>query len=107
MNASTSGGAAIVENGPYTATRVTADGQIKATAGFVHTVCLEPTTDAPTGGLMSLYNSASETGTVVWSKWLRATSEGQCATLDAVMSTGIYVGYDATLANASVTVTFR
>ena len=56
---------------------------------------------------MSLYNSASETGTVVWSKWLRATSEGQCATLDAVMSTGIYVGYDATLANASVTVTFR
>lgn len=103
----TTGGAALVESGPYTATRVTADGQIKGAAGFVHTVCIMPTTATPTAGLMSVYNSLTETGTIVLSKWFLVTSEGLCATLDIAMGTGIYVGYDATLANASVTVTFR
>lgn len=101
-------GSSYVENGPYTATRVTADGQIKATAGFVHSVCVTPLTATPTPGLFSLYNSASETGTVVWSAWIFATASQTCfENLDVAFSTGIYVGYDATLTNASVTVTFR
>jgi hypothetical protein len=101
-------GSSYVENGPYTATRVTADGQIKATAGFVHSVCVTPLTATPTPGLFSLYNSATEAGTVVWSAWIFATASQTCfENLDAVFSTAIYAGYDATLANATATVSFR
>jgi hypothetical protein len=84
--------------------RHTADGQVKAKAGFIHTVSIAPTTATPTAGLLSIYDSASETGTVVYSEWVFATTPGHTIILDVFCDNGIYVGYDATLANASVTV---
>lgn len=84
--------------------RKTADGQVKASAGFIHTVSIAPTTATPTAGLLSIYDNAAETGTVVFSEWVFATTPGHTITLDVFCDNGIYVSYDATLANVSVTV---
>ncbi len=91
----------------YTATRLTADGQIKASAGFVHTVSIAPTTATPTAGLVQIFDNTAESGTVLYSEWFAATTTGHTIVLDCVAATGIFVGYDATLANVSVTVSFR
>ena len=92
-------------------TRVTADTSVATTAGApplrLHTVTVAPTTASPTAGLLSIYDSATETGTVVYSEWVFATTPGHSVTLDVDMYTGIYVGYDATLANVAVTVTYQ
>lgn len=86
--------------------RVTADGQIRAGAGRLHTINIAPTTAAPTAGLLTVYDSLTETGTVIYSEWIFATTPGHSILLDANYGTGIYVGYDGTLANVSVGVTF-
>lgn len=91
----------------YTPTRVTADAQIAGVAGFVHTVTIAPTTATPTAGLLTVYNSLTETGTIVYSEWVLATTPGHSVLIDGVCSTGIYVGYDSTLTNVSVTVSWR
>lgn len=97
----------LTENGPYLLGRVVADGQIKGSAGFIHTVSIAPLTATPTAGLLTIYNSTTETGTVVYSEWIFATTVGHTITLDIPCSTGIYVGFDGTLANVQVTVAYR
>ena len=96
-----------VENGPYSLGRATADAQIKAGAGFIHTVSIAGLTATPTAGLVTIYDSLTETGTVVYAEWVFATVEGHTILLDVPVATGIYVGFDATLANAQVTVAYR
>lgn len=91
----------------YLNARVTTDGQIKGAAGVVHTITLSPTTATPTAGLISVYDSLTETGTIVFSEWFFATDQAHSVILDTPFSTGLYVGYDATAANVSVTVTYR
>lgn len=85
-------------------TRVTADGQIKAGNGFVHNISIAPTTATPTAGLLSIYDNTAESGTIIYSEWIFATTPGHTINLDVLFNTGLYVGYDATLANVSVTV---
>lgn len=97
----------LTESGPYSYGRATADTQIKGSAGFVHTISIAPTTATPTAGLVTVYDSTTETGTVIYSEWIFATDVGHTITLDVPTTNGIYVGYDATLANASVTVSYR
>lgn len=97
----------LTENGPYQLGRVTADGQIKGSAGFIHTVSIAPLTATPTAGLLTIYNSLTETGTVVYSEWIFATTPGHTITLDIPCSTGIFVGFDGALANVQVTVAYR
>lgn len=96
-----------VEEGPFVLGRATADSQIKGSAGFIHTVSIAPLTATPTAGLLTVYNSLTETGTVVYSEWIFATTPGHTVTLDIPCGTGIYVGFDATLANVQVTVAYR
>lgn len=95
------------EAGPYLASRKTADGQVKAAAGFVHTITIAPLTATPTAGLLTVYDSLTETGTVIYSEWVFATTPGHTVTLDVPCGTGIYVGFDATLANVGVTLAYR
>lgn len=85
-------------------TRLTADGQVKSKAGFLHTLSIAPTTATPTAGLLSVYDNAAETGTVIFSEWVFATTPGHTILLDVFFDNALYVGYDATLANVSVTV---
>lgn len=91
----------------FTPARVTADGQIKATAGFLHAVTIEPTTATPTAGLVTIYDSAAESGTILLTCWVFATDPGATFLLDVACGTGLFVGYDATLANVSVSLSYR
>lgn len=88
-------------------TRVTADGLVRTGAGKLHTVSIAPTTATPTAGLLTIYDSLTEANTVIYSEWVFATGAGHTITLDCDVRIGIYVGYDAALANASCTVTHR
>lgn len=88
-------------------TRVTADGLVRTGAGTLHTISIAPTTATPTAGLLTVYDAVAESGTAIFSEWVFATTPGHTIILDCNVSTGIYVGYDATLTNASCTVTHR
>lgn len=97
----------LAEAGPYLLGRATADAQIKGSAGFIHTVSIAPLTATPTAGLLTVYNSLTETGTIVYAEYIFATTPGHTVTLDIPCGTGIYVGFDGTLANVQVTVAYR
>lgn len=95
------------ENGPYLLGRATGDTQIKSSAGFIHSISIAPLTAAPTAGLLTVYDNTVEGGTVVYSEWVFATTPGHTVVLDVPMGTGIYVGFDGTLANVQATVSYR
>lgn len=87
--------------------RKTADGQVKGSAGILHSITVSPTTATPTAGLVTVYDSASESGTAIFSEWVFATTPAHTVILDVTCGTGIYIGYDATLANVSVTAAYQ
>lgn len=87
--------------------RVTADGQISAKAGYIDTISIAPTTATPTAGLLTVYDSLTETGTIIYSEWVFATAVGHTIHIKSQVTTGIYVGYDAALTNASCTVSYQ
>lgn len=88
-------------------TRVIADGLVRTGGGKLHTITVNPTTASPTAGLLSVYDSVTEANKVLYSEWVFATTPGHTIILDCDIYAGIYVGYDATLANVSVTVTHQ
>jgi hypothetical protein len=101
------GGAIWMRRRPLTYSRLTADGQVKATAGHLQTITISPT-GTVTAGVITIYDSATETGTVIFSCSLPVTTFTPfTVTLDVAALTAIYVGYDATVANVQVTTTFR
>lgn len=91
----------------YSNFRVTADGPVKSGAGFVHVVNINPTTASPTAGLLTIYDGNTESGTILHSEWVFATGIAHSIILDKEFATGLYVGYDATLANVSVDGSYR
>lgn len=99
-------GKAVVEH-RYSYSRKTADGQVKASAGFIHTVTIAPLTATPTAGLLTIYDDPAESGTAVYAEWIFATDVGHTITLDVSCANGIYVGFDGALANVGVTVAYR
>lgn len=96
-----------LKDGPFKYSRKTADGQVKAGAGLVHSVSIAPTTATPTAGLLTIYDSLTEANTIIYSEWVFATTPGHTIVLDANFEIGLYVSYDATLANVSCTVAYR
>jgi len=86
--------------------RVTADGQIKSSAGFVHTVTFSAT-GTVTAGVITLYDNTAESGTVIWSGTIQTGLNPTTITLNVQTNTGIYVGYDGTIANVATTVAYR
>lgn len=87
--------------------RATADKQIKAGPGVIHAVSISPLTATPTAGLLTIYDSLSETGNIVYAEWVFATTPGHAVDLGgASCDTGIYVGFDGTLANVACTVVY-
>lgn len=91
----------------YQYSRKTADGQVKGSSGFIHAVTVSPLTATPTAGLLTIYDSLTETGTVIHSEWIFATTPAHTVILDEAFSTGCYVGFDGTLANVGVNVSYR
>lgn len=86
--------------------RKTADGQVTAKPAALRTVAVSALTATPTAGLLSIYDSTTETGTVVYSEWVFATVSGHSVPLNVACDNGIYVGFDGTLANVAVTVAY-
>lgn len=88
---------------------VTADTQCKSSAGMVHTVTISQTSSAaPTAGVMTLYDNTAESGTVIWSGYFSTSVQLPVTiTLDYPSTTGLYLGYDATLAGIKTSVTYR
>lgn len=98
----------LVQEGPFTIGRVVADGQIKGSAGFVHTVTIAPNAATPVAGVLTIYDSLTETGTVLLNVALPASVFAPfTVTLDASFATGLFIGFDATLTNTNVAVSFR
>lgn len=96
-----------MEQGPFLYSRATADKQIKAGSGFVHSISIAGLTATPTAGLLTVYDSLSETGTVIYAEWVFATVVGHTVILDVPFSTGLYVGFDSNLANVNAVVSYR
>ena len=93
--------------GQFSYSRKTADGQVKSAPGFVHSVTIAPTTATPTAGLVTVYDNTAGSGTPVFSEWVFATAPAHSVILDVECLTSIYVEYDGTLANVSVTISYR
>lgn len=91
----------------FTPVRITADGVIKSGSGFVHTLTIAPTSSTPTAGLFTLYDNTAESGTVLYSEWITTTTPAHTVTLDITCATGLYGGYDGTLAGYQVTASIR
>jgi len=95
-----------IEDG-FNFARQTADAQVKAGAGFIHTISFACADAAPTAGSIIIYDSLTETGTVIYSETFTTTAfRGYTITLDVNVSTGIYVGFTTT-ADVGCTVTYR
>jgi hypothetical protein len=98
---------ALMVDSVYAYGRATADTQIKGSAGFIHSITIAPT-GSVTAGVLTVYDSLSETGTVIFSVALPITSFTPFnVVLDVTATTGIYVAFDATLANVQATVSYR
>lgn len=87
--------------------RATADKQIKAGAGTIYTMSVSPT-GAVVAGVLTIYDSLTETGTVLYSVSLPTTTFTPfTVTFNAPFVTGLYCGFDATLANVQATFSYR
>lgn len=91
----------------FTAVQVTADTQIKATAGFLHTLTFSCNDAAPTAGSIIVYNNTAESGTILYSETFDTTAfRGYSVLIDGSFTTGLYVGFTTT-ADVAVTVSYR
>jgi hypothetical protein len=90
----------------YSNTRVTADGQIKASAGYVRSISFAAT-GTVTAGVVTLYDNTAESGTVVWSGTIQVGTAPVQVDIRREFITGIYVGYDGTIANVATNVAWR
>lgn len=80
----------------YSAVAV-ADTQVKASAGFLHSVTISCNDAAPTAGSLIIYDNTAESGTVVFNHTFTTTPFVPFTViLDCVMATGIYVGLTTT-----------
>lgn len=96
-----------VEQGQFIHSHKTADAQIKAGEGFLHTLTFAQTDAAPTAGTIIVYDSLTETGTIIYSETFDTTIfRGYSVHLDVLFATGLYVGFTTT-ADVGITVAYR
>lgn len=86
--------------GDFSYKRCTADTQVKDSAGFLHTITFSQTASAaPTAGVLTIYDNTAESGTVIQTIYFStAVLLPVTIVLDVECATGIYCGFDATLA---------
>lgn len=86
---------------------VTADTQVKGSAGFLHTLTFSCNDAAPTAGSIIVYDSLTETGTQIFNHTFTTTPFVPFTVIiDASFSTGLYVGFTTTN-DVNVTVSYR
>jgi len=97
-----------VENGPYSYSRKTGDSQVKGSAGFLHCVTVAPSAATPAAGVITLYDSTTETGTVILAIAIPASVFiPYTLFIDAPFTTGLYCGFDGTVSNTNLLFTYR
>ena len=87
---------------------LTADTQVKGSAGFVHTITVSNTDIAATAGTIDVYDSLTATGTKIFSMYVPVSNlfAPFTVTLDVSCATGIYVDF-TTVADVAVYVSYR
>lgn len=84
-----------------------ADTQVKAGAGFLHTLTFTQIDAAPTAGTIIVYDSLTEANTIIFSStWTTAIFYPTTVTIDVSFATGLYVGFTTTN-DIGVTVSYR
>ena len=83
--------------------RAIAAGQVKAGPGTLHALTVSAVTATPTAGLLTIYDSLTATGTVLYAEWVTAGVLPHAIVFDTAFLTGLFIGFDGTLANISVT----
>lgn len=92
---------------PFLYSRKTADGQVKATAGYINNIVVTPTAATSVSGTITIYDSATESGTVIQTIFIPTNNAATISMrLQVATTTGIFVGYDATVTNHAVTVSY-
>ncbi len=92
--------------GPYEHSHNTSDAQIKAAAGFLHSLTFACTDAVPTAGSIIVYDNTAESGTIIYSEWFTTTPfRGYTVVLDVAFRTGLYVGFTTT-ADVGCTVSY-
>jgi hypothetical protein len=97
-----SGMVALSDRSDYAFSHITADAQVKAAYGRLHTVTIN---SCATAGTLTLYDNTAESGTVIAAIAIPITPTPFTLTFDVRFSTGLYAGFDATLA-ADVTISY-
>lgn len=93
--------------GQFTGVQCTGDTQVKASAGFLHSVTFQSTDAAPTAGTIIIYDNTAESGTIICSFDVTTTKFNPFTLIfDRICTTGIYVGFTTTN-DVSVQVTYR
>jgi len=83
---------------------LTADGQVKGSAGYLHLVTINNVT---ANGTITIYDSLTESGTVIAAIALTTTSTFPMTLIyDVTCATGIYAGFDGTV-TGDITVSYR
>lgn len=96
-----------VEQSYTHSTSAAIDTQIKASAGFLHTVTISCNDAAPTAGSLIVYDNTAESGTQVFNHTFTTTPFVPFSVhFDCVMTTGIYVGMTTT-GDVNFQVTYR
>lgn len=86
---------------------IAADTQIKASAGFLHSVTFSCNDAAPTAGSIIIYDNTAESGTQVFNHTFTTTPFVPFTVmLNITMTTGIYVGFTTTN-DVNVSVSYR
>ena len=86
----------VEERFSYSAVAV-ADVQVKGSAGFLHSVTISCNDAAPTAGTLIIYDSLTETGTIVFNHTFTTTPFVPLTIIPNItMLTGIYVGMTTT-----------
>ena len=81
----------------FSGTQCTADTQVKASAGFLHSITFSCNDAAPTAGSIIVYDNTAESGTQVFNHTFTTTPFMPFTVIfDLIMTTGIYAGFTTT-----------
>lgn len=96
-----------VEHRYSTSGVLTADTQVKGSAGFVHTITIAPNDILPTAGNLDVYDNTVTGGTKIFSMYIPAALFNPfTVTLDVSCANGIYVDFTTT-ADVNAFVSYR
>jgi len=87
-------------------TRVVADGLVRTGAGYLERVIFSAT-GTVTAGVISIADAVTETTPILFSATINAATPVISVDVGCRFDTGLYVGYDGTIANVATTVIWR